>query len=454
MPNQLITNYTFTPASKTIQFLDLLALDRKRILGITNSTQNRVIYNPNSAGLGGTVSGNTLTLTFDTTIGGYSATDDLIIIYKSGQSQKKTLASAISEVSYVTVTNSGTTAYGTGATIAFTGGTGTNATATAIFDSAGFLVGIRILTVGSYTVAPTGVTITANSTGAGATATVTTGVSNRIALSGEATVNVQLYGAWVGTVTFEASIDGQNWVSINGNAQSNGSISSSNTTNNNMFFDVSGYDYFQVRCSAYTSGRIAVLMQSSYSTSLISLDAQLPTGANTIGNIGTLTTLSQFNSASAAGDGFANQTTTSIHGLPKNYNGATWDFQRANTNSNIVSTATAITATTASADQINYNGKGVIITSNITVVSGTTPTYALSIQAKDNLGNYVTVAIWTGNLTATGLYSFSVYPGIATVTTGNSQSVSTVLPRFFRVVETIAGTTPSFTRTLTASFIV
>jgi hypothetical protein len=75
----LITNYTFNAASKTITFSDYTSIDLNRVLLITNSTTNTIIYNFASSTLGGTVSGNTLTLTYNT--GSMSNADKLQIYY-------------------------------------------------------------------------------------------------------------------------------------------------------------------------------------------------------------------------------------------------------------------------------------------------------------------------------------------------------------------------------------
>jgi len=76
---KLITNYTFNPTAKTITFNDYSSIDLERILLITNVTRNIIIYNFADPNRGGTVSGNVLTLTYDTT--GMADTDKLQIFY-------------------------------------------------------------------------------------------------------------------------------------------------------------------------------------------------------------------------------------------------------------------------------------------------------------------------------------------------------------------------------------
>lgn len=64
---KLITNYTFTPATKQIVFNDYTSIELERILLITNVTNNAIVYNFAAVYFGGTVSGNVLTLAQDVT---------------------------------------------------------------------------------------------------------------------------------------------------------------------------------------------------------------------------------------------------------------------------------------------------------------------------------------------------------------------------------------------------
>jgi hypothetical protein len=75
----LITNYTFDASAKTISFDDYTGIDLNRVLLITNVTTNTIIYNFANSLLGGSVSGNVLTLTYNTT--SMSDTDTLQIYY-------------------------------------------------------------------------------------------------------------------------------------------------------------------------------------------------------------------------------------------------------------------------------------------------------------------------------------------------------------------------------------
>jgi hypothetical protein len=74
-----IINYSFNKASKQIVFLDYTSISLDGLLLVTNVTDNTIIYNFADPIRGGTVSGNVLTLSYDTS--GMSDTDSLQIFY-------------------------------------------------------------------------------------------------------------------------------------------------------------------------------------------------------------------------------------------------------------------------------------------------------------------------------------------------------------------------------------
>lgn len=76
---KLISNYTFDASAKTITFTDYTSISLERILMITNSTDNLIVFFFDDPTKGGTVSGNILTLTYDTST--MSDSDDLQIFY-------------------------------------------------------------------------------------------------------------------------------------------------------------------------------------------------------------------------------------------------------------------------------------------------------------------------------------------------------------------------------------
>ena len=74
-----IAQYTFNPSAKQITFTGLSSITLDGVLLITNVLNNTIIYNFADSTMGGTVSGNILTLAYNTT--GMGATDPLMIYY-------------------------------------------------------------------------------------------------------------------------------------------------------------------------------------------------------------------------------------------------------------------------------------------------------------------------------------------------------------------------------------
>jgi len=113
----------------------------------------------------------------------------------------------------------------------------------------------------------------------------------------------------------------------------------------------------------------------------------------------------------------------------------------------------AKTATFNGATQTNASGKGAHILINLGTVSGTSPTLVANIQGSADGGTtwFNIPDSTTATITATGTYSILIYTGITpqvgTATAGSVASVSQMLPKTWRVVYTIGGTTPSFTIT-------
>jgi hypothetical protein len=81
-------------------------------------------------------------------------------------------------------------------------------------------------------------------------------------VGGKASLTLQVTGTFSGTVTFEASLDGSNWVSRSG-IDGSGNKSSTATTTGIYQFNIDGIKYFRARISAYTSGSITVVARAT-----------------------------------------------------------------------------------------------------------------------------------------------------------------------------------------------
>lgn len=80
-------SYAFNNVSQTITFSGFRA-ELERLLLITDTTNNTIIYQFNDALKGGTLSNNVLTLTYNTNVVGFANTDKLQIFYWSEEPQQ------------------------------------------------------------------------------------------------------------------------------------------------------------------------------------------------------------------------------------------------------------------------------------------------------------------------------------------------------------------------------
>ena len=83
-------SYSFDKTAKTITFSGFTA-SLERLLLVTDTTNNTIIYQFNDPLKGGTLSNNVLTLTYDTTGGTFANTDKLQIFYWSEEPQQTAL---------------------------------------------------------------------------------------------------------------------------------------------------------------------------------------------------------------------------------------------------------------------------------------------------------------------------------------------------------------------------
>jgi len=161
----------------------------------------------------------------------------------------------------------------------------------------------------------------------------------------------------------------------------------------------------------------------------------------------------QVTAAAALADAFANPTVGQRAVLASVFNGTTWDRQRGMGLATTTGDTGAKTATGNGATQTNVGNKGVQVLIVMGAVTGTTPTFVGKLQGSVDGGTtwYDIPGAATASLTATGNFGILVYPGIAvtagTTTTGTTATANMTIPRNWRLVWTIGGTTPSFTIT-------
>lgn len=206
--------------------------------------------------------------------------------------------------------------------------------------------------------------------------------------------------------------------------------------------NVGDYGWFRIRATAHTSGTAAYILSPSMMATE-PIPASQVTGTQPVS--GTVTADTELPAAAALADGAANATTPTAGAAQLFFNGTTWDRQRGNFNTTTGDTG-AKTATGNGATQTNYNAVGATVVFNIGAVTGTTPTLVLKLQGSADGGTtwYDIPGASTASLTASGVTVLQLYPGLTPVA---NAALSAPLPRTWRVVWTIGGTTPSFTIT-------
>lgn len=273
------------------------------------------------------------------------------------------------------------------------------------------------------------------------------GNGQSISIGGLTAVGLQVSGITTATITFEATVDDVNWIAVTAFNQNTGAAATTTTVNGLFLIGCAGLSQVRARISAWTSGAITVKAKAISAGTGISV-----LSGNTSSTQGTPAGLAGYwpvritdgtntmPTADAPGRAFYSRITNGTVELLINSDGTT------------VLASGALTTTTNGTDQINTNYRGVIWTMDITAVTGTTPTLDVKAQLKDPLsGKYVDIPSTAfAQKTATGTDTLCIYPGITT--TANRQ-VSNVLPRTYRLVYTISGTTPSFTLSVGASYI-
>jgi hypothetical protein len=139
------------------------------------------------------------------------------------------------------------------------------------------------------------------------------------------------------------------------------------------------------------------------------------------------------------------------------FNGTSWDRMRNNANG-ATGDAGAKVATFNGATITNFDAVGAYITLLLGAVTGTTPTLTMQLQYSPDSGTtWLNLGPASATLTASNQTAvlaifptnFSQTPGAtpANLTTGANVStfINAPLPRIWRIVYTIGGTTPSFT---------
>jgi hypothetical protein len=245
----------------------------------------------------------------------------------------------------------------------------------------------------------------------------TAGSAVEIVLQGLGSLNIQTVGTYTGALSLQTTVDGTNWVTMGGlplmNDNTGTALATITSALQSIFSaDVAGNARARITALAAVTGSVTVSLNATTGTELVAIDAALPAGANSIGNIGTVagvTTVSTVTASNLAA------------------NGAVTD---------VASAVLATAGLTNSATITPTSGASYVVTIPVTAFSGTSPTMDVIVQESDDAGtNWRNVYTFP---TITGNGSFSS-PQLEL--TGNR----------IRYAQTLGGTTPSFTRAIARS---
>lgn len=148
------------------------------------------------------------------------------------------------------------------------------------------------------------------------------------------------------------------------------------------------------------------------------------------------------------GSSVANAQSTITRQATTNPDNGIYEVTHGNYDTGALITQTNATAGTSSADQINYNGRGVVCIINVTTLTGTSPTVLMQINFKDQVSGQYVGGINTATLSAPGSQFMQVYPGATA-----SGATPYVLPRDWRVSTVTGGTVTALTDTVGCSVI-
>ncbi len=470
---QIIKNYAFNKTAQTVSFSDFASISLDRLLLITNVTANVVIYQFNDPALGGSVSGNVLTLTLDTS--SMHNTDKLQVIYDCATGDP------VYDASSTTGAVAGDVASGTA-------DAGFPVKAGGVYHSSppAFANGqrgdLQIDSQGRLLVNTAALAATVDSVSTQGLWTELSGLTAAVLnadlvpstdVSAYKWLSLQILGVYTGTITFQGSNDGSSWKSVvlkDIGTASNPTITTfgntAPTSANALFAGPIDFRFFRARLTSYTNG-------SGTASGILELYAVAPGPQGQINLAGGVL---------GSADGLNNPTTSAIWSYGLVYNGTTFDRHRAaNAASNTTGTGlagvgllgfdgtnyqrvkvttagllqngasqTAQTLTagssTGSSTASALTGlspyREALITLNCTAASGTAPTLTVRIQASDDGGTTwydLPNAAFT-QLTATGVQTLCL--GMPNNSFGDT----------VRAAWTIGGTAPSFTFTVKGLF--
>lgn len=108
-----------------------------------------------------------------------------------------------------------------------------------------------------------------------------------ITLNGKSGVALQITGTWVGTLQFQGTIDGANWVAISGVFAGTSTPGTAISANGIVRLTPSGLAQMRIIATAWTSGAATISIRASDATGGTFLNQSLTAGTNSIGAVTT-----------------------------------------------------------------------------------------------------------------------------------------------------------------------
>ena len=266
-----IDNYGFNSISKTITFLDYTNIRLDGVLGIINVTDSIEIFNFLDPSKGGTTLNNILTLDYDTSL--MNDLDRLLIYYDDSQKVSTDTNSQLQQA-----IEDADTFKDFATNLKREPDSGELNT---VDENLRKILGTEVLVTRSKKLNVNAIPdyyITST------TLALVTNASFMSDVSGYSSLGIQISGTWTGTISFEGSVNGGEFVALNGIAINGTAIVSSATANGIYRFNVAALLKVQVRFSTATTGNPTVmLIASPEPSSLILNTLTLPaiTGAVT-----------------------------------------------------------------------------------------------------------------------------------------------------------------------------
>ena len=146
----------------------------------------------------------------------------------------------------------------------------------------GYANGLTIhTTIDNAGVPVTNADVTASGTITAAAQTVPIAVT-----SGMSAAAAQITGVWVGTISFEGTVDGYTWVPVNGVYAGASTPTTSITANGVIMLTPAGLTSIRLNATAWTSGTATITLRVGMGTGGTFINQSLTAGSNLIGKIG------------------------------------------------------------------------------------------------------------------------------------------------------------------------